>query len=160
MLPLSFFLPTLPSLHLCPFFGQSHDHLVSLLQLTLVCLAHPFPTSALLDSHALIPQQSWVVTEQFSPSPERLPFPSTHTESRLTVCFLSRHRGLMSLPPVFFSVSYLFDWHVSFRSTDGGSVGRLILSLWKAKNKTKHMKTALHTLTGHLGRGEIPNAKQ
>lgn len=35
---LSPFLPTLPSLYLCPFFGLSHDHLVSPLQITLVGL--------------------------------------------------------------------------------------------------------------------------
>lgn len=159
MLP-SPFLRTLPSLHLCPFF-QSVTW--SPLQITRVCLrsvfchlAHLFPTSALLDSHALIHQRSCIVTKQLPLSPERLPFPRIYTESRLTVCFLSRHHGLMNLPPMFF-LSILLVWQGRvFQKHRWGQCRQTDFRVFEKQRKIQ----STWKLPRHLGRGEIPNVKK
>lgn len=126
MLP-SLFLPTLPSLHLCPFF-QSVTWSSCLTPanptgLSSVCLLSSrsslsyfsFAGFACIDSPTVLccdraaPTQSWE-----APIPQHLHW--------LTACFLSRHHGLMNLPPVFFSVwmGWVFQKHRwgQYRQTD------------------------------------------
>lgn len=160
MLPLSFFLPTLPSLHLCPFFGQSHDHLVSPLQITLACLRSSLSYFrpawfAGIDSPTVLSCDRAVLTQSWeAPIPQLL-----HREQ--ADCVFSLQTPWVDESPTRVFLSVLLVWLARvFQQHRWGSVGRLILSLWKAKNKAKPMKTALHTLEGHLGRDEIPNVKQ
>lgn len=72
--------------------------------------------------------------------------PRRHLSSRIytgsklccpSLCFLSEDPGLMALPLVFFSVSFLLGRNVSLRNTDGGC---LIWGLRKAEKRKETCK--------------------